>query len=191
MSDRYAYLLGMYLGDGHITMRRRGIQVLTISCANDWPGVMAEVDSAMHDVLDSSVCHVRRQGCVEVKSSSKHWTCLFPQHGPGPKHLRTIVLEAWQQEIVDQDIGRFLRGLFHSDGSRITNWVPRRVRDGGPTRYEYPRYLFCNKSTDILDLCAVGLDRLGIARTRPRPDMISVARREAVAAVDMFVGPKS
>ncbi len=191
MSDSYAYLLGMYLGDGHITMGRRGTRFLSISCANDWPGVMTEVDSAMHRVLGSSVCHVRRQGCVEVKSCSKHWTCLFPQHGPGHKHLRLIVLEPWQREIIDRDTGRFLRGLFHSDGCRITNWAPRHVPDGGPARYEYPRYMFSNKSTDILDLCAAGLNRLGIAHTRPRPDTISVARREAVAALDVFVGPKS
>ncbi|HXV91922.1 MAG TPA: hypothetical protein VD813_01385 [Pseudonocardia sp.] len=38
---------------------------------------------------------------------------------------------------------------------------------------------------------ATQLDRLGIAHRRPRPDMVSVARREAVAALDAFVGPKS
>jgi hypothetical protein len=88
------------------------------------------------------------------------------------KHTRRIVLEPWQQEIVEAHTGPFLRGLFHSDG------------------YTYPRYFFTNKSTDILDLCAAGLDRLGIAHRRPRPDTISVARRAAVAALDEHVGPK-
>jgi hypothetical protein len=35
------------------------------------------------------------------------------------------------------------------------------------------------------------LDRLGIAHRFPRPDTISVARREAVAALDASVGPKA
>jgi hypothetical protein len=103
MSKSYAYLLGAYLGDGHITRGRRGTQFLSIYCADDWPGVMAEVDAAMAEALGTSVCHVQRQGCVQVKACSKHWTCLFPQHGPGMKHTRPIVLEPWQQEIVDQE----------------------------------------------------------------------------------------
>jgi hypothetical protein len=86
--------------------------------------------------------------------------------------------------------GRFLRGLFHSDGCRISNWTRRRVA-GEWKRYEYPRYVFTNKSQDILGLCAAALDQLGIAYTRPRADTISVARRAAVAALDVHVGPKS
>jgi hypothetical protein len=35
------------------------------------------------------------------------------------------------------------------------------------------------------------LDRLGIAHRFPRPDTISVARREAVAALDAAIGPKA
>ena len=43
----------------------------------------------------SSVFGVQRTGMTEVKSYSKHWPCLFPQHGPGRKHGRPIVLEEW------------------------------------------------------------------------------------------------
>ncbi|MHA6623014.1 hypothetical protein ACU436_38460 [Pseudonocardia sp. DLS-67] len=106
------------------------------------------------------------------------------------KHTRSIVLEPWQDELVDQHTGAFLRGLFHSDGCRITNWAPRKSA-GDARRYEYPRYFFTNKSEDILALCSVSLDLLGVAHRFPRPDTISVARREAVAALDVVVGPKS
>jgi hypothetical protein len=58
-------------------------------------------------------------------------------------------------------------------------------------RYEYPRYFFSNKSTDILDLCCAALERLDIAYRRPRWDTVSVARREAVAAPDVWVWPKT
>ncbi|MDN5748236.1 MAG: hypothetical protein L0H64_06980 [Pseudonocardia sp.] len=99
------------------------------------------------------------------------------------------MLEPWQEEVVDEHTGLFLRGLFHSDGCRITNWTTRRVA-GATKRYEYPRYFFTNRSSHILDLCGAGLDRLGIAHRRPRSDTISVARRAAVAALDEHVGPK-
>ena len=59
------------------------------------------------------------------------------------------------------------------------------------TRYRYPRYEFTNRSEDIRRLCTDALDRLGIA-WRPNGALrISVNRREAVAALDAHVGPKS
>jgi hypothetical protein len=60
----------------------------------------------------------------------------------------------------------------------------------GPKRYEYPRYFFSNESADIIGLCTWALDLLGIAWRLPRVNAVSVARREAVAALDAFVGPK-
>jgi hypothetical protein len=160
-----------------------------VYCSDDWPAIMDEVERAMREVIAGAVCRVQRRGCTEVKSYSKHWPCLFPQHGPGMKHTRPIVLEPWQEELVAEHTGALLRGLLHSDGCRITNWAPR--RSPGLQRYEYPRYVFSNKSTDILALCSAALDRLGIAHRFPRSDMISVARREAVAMLDAVVGPKA
>ena len=69
------------------------------------------------------------------------------------------------------------------------NRVRRRLADGDRW-YEYPRYFFSNKSKDILWLCGDTLDRLGVEWRFSRPDTISVARREAVARLDEFVGPK-
>jgi hypothetical protein len=186
LSASYAQLLGSYLGDGHISHGRGGVQCLAVACDNAWPGVRDEVAAAMAAVLGNRVSFSERDGCVQVRATSKHWTCLFPQHGPGMKHTRPIVLERWQEEVVERHPGPFLRGLFHSDGCRITNWTTRRVA-GEVKRYTYP---FSNTSHDILGLCAAGLDRLGIAHRRPRPDTISVARRDAVAALDEHVGPK-
>lgn len=163
---------------------------MSMFCSDDWPRIMDDVAAAMHEVIAVSVCRVRRTGCTEIKSYSKHWPCLFPQHGPGMKHTRPIVLEPWQEELVAEHPGEFLRGLFHSDGCRMTNWA-RRTVGGVERRYEYPRWFFTNKSTDILGLCSAGLDRLGIAHRFPRPDTISVARREAVAALDALIGPKA
>ncbi|MHC1562655.1 hypothetical protein ACR9E3_27135 [Actinomycetospora sp. C-140] len=186
----YAYLLGSYLGDGYIAIGRRGVAALSIACADDWPGIATEVRASLRAVMPtSSVCTVQRIGCADVKSYSTHWPCLFPQHGAGPKHARRIALEPWQQEIVEREPGRLLRGLFHSDGCRITNWTERQT-ESGTKRYEYPRYFFSNKSTDILGIATTALDRLGVAYRRPRWDLVSAARREAVARLDEVVGPK-
>lgn len=130
-----------------------------------------------------------RDGCTAVTALWKHWPCLFPQHGEGRKHTRRIELEGWQQEIVDAHPREFLCGLFHSDGCRIVNWTRRPVA-GRMKRYEYPRYFFDNQSEDILRLCTDALERLGIAWRHPKRNTISVARREAVAALDEFIGPK-
>ena len=43
---------------------------------------------------------------------------------------------------------------------------------------------------DILRLCGEALDQLGVAWRYSRRNSISVARREAVARLDEFVGPK-
>jgi hypothetical protein len=187
----YAYLLGLYLGDGHITQGQRSY-VLWLACSDAWPGLLDLAKQTMSLVMPSSrVFTASRSGvaCTYVKSVSKHWPCLLPQHGPGRKHERIIELQAWQQEIVARHPGDFARGLFHSDGCRIINRVSRPVR-GGHRWHEYPRYLFVNRSGDIHRLCGEALDRLGVAWRFSKPTTISVARREAVARLDEFVGPK-
>ena len=50
--------------------------------------------------------------------------------------------------------------------------------------------LFSNKSLDILALCGQALDRLGVEWRYARWDVISVAKRDAVARLDEFVEPK-
>ncbi|MBL1097112.1 transcriptional regulator [Streptomyces coffeae] len=190
----YAYLLAFYLGDGCISRLKNGAYFLRIACSDAWPGLIDSCADAVRSVRpDNRVCRVRRQGCVMVTSYSKHWPCLFPQHGPGKKHDRIIALEPWQQQIVDVHPWEFIRGLFHSDGCRITNWTTRIVA-GERKRYEYPRYFFTNKSDDIRKLCSDTLTKVGIEWTTlargSDPFNISVARRASVALMDAHVGPK-
>jgi hypothetical protein len=186
----YSYLFGLYLGDGHITRHRRGVFALSIFCCDAWPGLITAAKQAMRQVMPiSSVFTVQRIGMTEVKCYSKHWPWLFPQHGPGMKHTRKIELARWQQVIVDRYPGEFARGLFHSDGYRGMNRV-RRVLADGEHWYEYPRYLFVNMSKDILRLCGQTLDQLDVEWRFSKPTTISVAKQEAVARLDAFVGPK-
>ena len=117
---------------------------------------------------------------------SKHWPCLFPQHGAGRKHLRAIKLATWQLEILEGSHESFLRGLIHSDGCRII----ARERQAGRVR-DAPRYIFSNRSEDIKTLFCESCDALGIRWTRPSDKEVAIYRLESVARMDRFVGPKT
>ncbi|MEV6250218.1 helix-turn-helix domain-containing protein [Streptomyces sp. NPDC051742] len=191
----YAYLLGLYLGDGNVSQPpQHRAPSLRITLDDLWPGVQNEAEASMRAVFpDNAVSRARKSGCHDIKVYSTHLTCLFPQHGPGVKHKRRIVLEEWQQHIVHAHPWDFIRGLIHSDGSRITNWTTRLV-GGERKRYEYPRYFFTNSSADIIGLFTDALDRVAVdwkptnqSRTAQN---ISIARKGSVALMDLHVGPK-
>jgi hypothetical protein len=179
----YPYLLGLYLGDGCIAACPRNVYKLRIACAARYPELIRQCELAMAEVLPNKVGRIRKtnEGCWEVYSFSKHWPCLFPQRGPGRKHERRIELTPWQQELVDLDPRPLVRGLLHSDGCRVLNWV-----NGTP----YPRYHFSNVSADIRGIFGRACDQLGIEWRPNNPWNLSVARRASVALLDEFVGPK-
>jgi hypothetical protein len=177
----YPYLLGLYLGDGYIAAHRRGVYRLRITCANAYPHLMDECERAMAAVLPSRVGRVQREGCTDVTAYSKHWPCLFPQHGPGVKHDRKIELAPWQQEVIDADPRPLLRGLIHSDGCRCANWV-----NGTP----YTRYFFSNTSLDIQGIFGRACDALGIEWRSNKKGSLSVAKRASVVLLDELAGPK-
>ncbi len=186
----YAALLGYYLGDGCVSVLSR-YAVLRVSCDRAWPGIVADVSNLVTRTRPGiAVFHVSAPGVTVVQAHWKHWPCLFPQHGPGRKHERPIVLEPWQRAIVDEHPGDLLRGLFHSDGARVANWATRMVA-GERRRYAYPRWMFVNHSEDILGICTDALDTVGIAWRRPRPTCVAVSRRDDVHRLDALIGPKS
>jgi hypothetical protein len=182
----YAYLLGLYLGDGCISRHPRDVYALRVFLDERYPGILDECRAAMRAVAPRNrVGHVQKTGCLEIQSYSKLWPKVFPQHGPGRKHLRPIILVPWQQRIVEAESEAFLRGLIHSDGSRFTNTVRHDKKT-----YAYPRYNFTSASDDIRGLFTAACDRLGIAWRQMNARNVSVARREAVERLDAFVGPK-
>jgi hypothetical protein len=190
LAGTYVYLLGIYLGDGWLTRAPRNVWRLRIALDNAYPGIIGECAEAILSISSRASGRVPRKGCFEVYSNWKHWLCLFPQHGAGPKHLRPIVLTRWQSDLVDRYPDQLLRGLIQSDGCRTINSVWRPARDGGRRRYTYPRYLFVNHSREIRELFGRACDRLGIEWRQSNTYILSVARREAVRRLDQFVGPK-
>jgi Homeodomain-like domain len=184
----YAYLLGLYLGDGFIASAPR-TTCLRIYLDARYPGIIGECVRAIRAVRPNNRVSVKRRvptECVVVECSSKAWPSVFPQHGPGPKHERSIELADWQLDITHEHPQKLIRGLLHSDGCRFMNTVRH-----GTRRYGYSRYHFTNRSEDIKAILCEHLDLLGIAWRRASDRNISIARREAVAALDAFVGPKS
>jgi hypothetical protein len=185
----YAYLLGMYLGDGAISKHPRTWR-LRITLDTKWPDIISSCATAMRSVFpQNQVAHFRpdpRAHCVDVNVYSKRVICFFPQHGEGPKHLRRIQLADWQMQIVRGRPEVFLRGLIHSDGCRFINRACAKGK-----YYEYPRYNFTNASSDIRGLFCATCDQLGIEWRQMNRRNISVARRDSVARLDEFIGPKA
>jgi len=177
----------MYLGDGCISSRPRGVWHLRITLDAAYPGIVAECMRAIEAVAPGRAGAWRRsdERAVVVSNHWKHWTCFIPQHGPGRKHLRPIVLTDWQRRIVATHVEPFLRGLIHSDGTRIiaTERKGRYVRRA-------PRYAFSNRSEDILGIFRAACEDAGVHCTRASRKQIAVYSKAAVARLDEFVGPK-
>ena len=179
----YAELLGLYLGDGHIVRTGRSDR-LRIFLDTRYEGITADAQALLERCFPSHrIGRFRtRKGTTTILSVySTHLACLFPQHGPGLKHDRDIVLEAWQTEIVGNSPWAFLRGLIRSDGCVFVN------RTG---RYEYLCYEFSNRSEQIRGLFMDACDLVGV-NYRPYRRYVRIYRRESVALMQQYVGLKA
>jgi hypothetical protein len=157
---------------------------LRITLDDKYPGIINRCRDAIDALMPRQHAAALRRSCncTEVVLYSKHWPCLFPQHGPGKKHLRPIRLEPWQEVLVKEAAEEFVRGLIESDGCRVV------ANDRGVRSV---RYHFSNRSDDIHGLFCAALDELGIPWTRPSRYHVAVYRKAAVARLDEFVGPKA
>jgi len=187
----YVHLLGLYLGDGSIATHRRGVYRLRITLDVKYPGIVRDCEAAIQGVLPQNRVSrlLRRCNCYEVYAYSKTWPCLFPQHGASKKHDRPIFLSSWQQELAERWPEQLLKGLIQSDGCRSYST--------GAGGWRQPRYAFSNVSTDLTSIFCSGCDCLGLRWTASFPTneaaavSIYVSRKDDVARLDEFVGPKS
>lgn len=187
-SSDYAELLGLYLGDGHIVEAGRTWR-LRIFLDAKHRTVVREANALLERCFAGN--RVGRASAPDARMAvlsvyNSHLPCLFPQHGAGPKHLRALVFEDWQQRHVGADPWALLRGLIRSDGCSFVNRT-------GP--YEYPSYCFANRSREIVDLFLSACEQVGL---RPRPTYfagrgiwhVRINRRACVAAMLENVGLK-
>jgi hypothetical protein len=182
-ASEYAFLLGLYLGDGCISDGPRTYR-LRIALDSRYPKIIADCAAAIEAVTPGKEAwrgKRPRSNCVDVAAYWNHWPCVLPQHGPGRKHLRRIELTDWQQRLVSACHEYLIRGLIQSDGCRVV------ANDRGISSV---RYHFSNRSEDIKRIYCKSLDALGIGWTRPCGKQIAVYSKAGTARLDEFVGPK-
>jgi hypothetical protein len=190
----YCYLLGCYLGDGHIAHRPPNGWTLRVSCDRLYPGIIDEVMLTMAETFSprqptgfaSSSCSAE-----VVTISHPGIGRAFPQHGPGPKHRRAIALTDWQRELTRAHPKALIRGLIHSDGCRTVNSFCTGLPSGRVGEYAYVRYFFSNLSSEIREIFREHCELLGIRVTQPNHRNLAVSHRVSVAILDSFIGPKT
>ena len=190
----YAYLLGMYLGDGYIDQLPRTYRMrITLDARYpsiiDYCSLMFQILFTHNKITIQTTKVGERVSYVNVTMYSTQLADYFPQHGIGKKDKRSIYLQRWQDNIVKAQPLEFFRGLYHSDGSRFDNEVNGKA---------YPRYQFTNSSHDICALFTMTCERLGVHYTvKKRPARkgviatdVFISRREDVAYLDASIGRK-
>jgi hypothetical protein len=181
----YAYLLGMYLGDGWLYVGRGAVR-LQIAPDSQYPRVIEDRRTATTLCMPDRrprLCRPRGAGATMVQGCSKLWVHAFPQHGRGPKHERPIVLQHWQRAIVDRHPDEFVRGLIHSDGCRTINRFRTTSPSGRVAEYAYARDFCSNLSGDIRGMFCDACDELGVW-SLSNPRNVSVAHRASVSLLD-------
>jgi hypothetical protein len=156
-----------------------------------YPNLIAKAERVAGAVSGRSVAKRASTGCIRIYCNWQHWIHVFPQHGPGRKHLRTIELEPWQRAVVAEHARLFLAGLIHSDGSRHINPVKYTHKSGSSGVYKYVRYSFTNVSADIRRIFCEACEMLGVRWTTANATNIAVSRRRDVEFLDTFIGAKS
>jgi hypothetical protein len=191
-AEDYAELLAVYLGDGCISAGARTSR-LRIALDTKYPGIISGTKALLSRCFPvNPVGEVSAHGgsMVFVSLYCSHLPCPFPQHGPGMKHERRIVLEPWQHEIVDAAPWPFIRGCIWTDGCAFIN----RTDVHRPQPYEYLSYQFSNMSKDIVGLFIKACGRVDVfsrvnCDRRGRWD-VRINRRESVAKMLEHVGLK-
>jgi hypothetical protein len=70
----YAYLLGMYLGDGHVVKWRKGVYRLTVAMDSAYPWIISECSHAIRALIPGATPYIQPQKnsrCVWAVKYSK------------------------------------------------------------------------------------------------------------------------
>lgn len=190
----YCYLLGAYLGDGHVSHRPPHTWALRVACDRQYRQIIAEIMLAMEATFPgrrATTFQSSTGACDVVAVIHPAVGKAFPQHGSGRKHLRPIVLTAWQLELTHAHPAALIRGLIHSDGCRVLNRFKTKLPSGRLAEYSYVRYFFSNLSKDIRRTFQDHCELLGIRVTQSNHRNLTVSHRDSVAILEEIVGPKT
>lgn len=177
--SHYSYILGSYLGDGHIVKAGRS-QKLTIYNDSRYSCIIKDQSNALQVLFPKNKIGNYKQltsNCMEVMVHNISIPLMFPQHGPGKKHARDISLHDWQWDIVWEEPECFIKGLIDSDGCR---YIHKQTIKG--KTYAYPMYSFTNKSLDIINMYIRVMAKLDISTkpTQNKSGIINVFTNKAV-----------
>lgn len=180
----YSYIFGLYLGDGHIIQTKtckNGNKVYKFRIFQDakYKNLIDLCIKKLEFLFGTKVSIVKKINCAEIVTYKSNLTVLFPQHGPGKKHLRLIELADWQKEIVRKYPKEFIKGLIHSDGCRyLSNNI---------VKYELKNY-----STDILGYFEWACGLINVDTRRHSNGKATILRnKKDVDIFETFIGPKS
>ena len=174
--------VGIYLGDGCLTKAPKGVWRLRIFQDQRYVSLIRQCAGAILSSRSVEAGTVRRLGCVEIYSNWKHWLCLFPQHGPGPKHRRRFVCRTGSS--ARPTLCRWTRcavlssptAAARSTGSADRPWTGSRNTNTSATTSPMPRRI----SGMFADAC----DLVGVEHRVMTERVISVARRSSVEILD-------
>jgi hypothetical protein len=172
----YSYVLGLYLGDGYINKTDRAYR-LRIFLDKKYTTLNSFAKSKLSELFEKNKIGITetKSNCVVLSVYNKNLPTLFPQHGKGLKHNRTIDLSDWQIKLIDWL--ELIRGLFHSDGSYYFD----RDRD---------YFNFRNYSKEILEIFKLCCEKLLISYTTPNDVTVRVGKRKDVQKLVELIGNK-
>lgn len=180
-NPEYAYLLGMYFGDGYICKSRRTYKLRIF--------IHSSHEILRHKILqtisvifpDNKVNWFEQKNakCVEIYLYNNNLPLIFPQHGKGLKHTRLIQYTDWQQNIVKKYPESFISGLLDSDGSSY-------IQTNTKLRY----YSFRNTSKDIKQMFIDSCIQLGINCKPDNNTTVYIRKKEDVKKLESFYSYK-
>lgn len=193
--QQYVYLLGCYLGDGYINAQGEYTWKFQVACDAKYPNVIEQIANSMAEVFGNTANTYRGNlsNCVTVYTHSNLLPTAFPQHGGGHKHDRPIILTDQQRRFIEEFPWEFVRGLYHTDGSRYLH------RQNG---YEYVKYNFTNRSRDIANLFCWACDLVGVKYNTFERQVtssslstgslwtVTIGRKSEVEKCEQYLGPK-
>ena len=132
----YAYLLGIYLGDGCLGTAGKSVALRIVMDAA-YPAIIDEVAEAILTVRGEGTVSrhsPRGERCVALTSYTRAWLCLFPQHGSRPQAPAADLARALAA-IHRQGVPRSLRAR----ADPVRRLARRQSRARQRRDYEYPR----------------------------------------------------
>lgn len=157
----YSYILAIYLCDGWICQsKKHRANRLVLSNDSKYEKNTKEWADNLQIIFPNNSVNIKKHktaNCVSISLYSTHLRSLFPQIGLGKKHLRKLVFEDWQMEIVKEFPREFIRGCIQSDGCVYEQKVGNSI---------YKKHAFSNMSEDIIDLLLYALSLVGIKKEK-------------------------